>query len=266
MQIVARHEAQDIQATMIKLSPATSILEVEDEVAACGQRSERGLRAWEFEWIADASGLVQGLLVFGGLASGEMGTRRATRIEEDGTISTLMSPADGMQADDMQAGATDGETARRGETGLEPGRWLVRPDPVLERARLFGASLAPGLGRRVLEIHPGLGLFVAPAETPVSPVRTGAWRNEAHRIAAALPWRVRKLRAWLSAQAGCVVEIRTRGRAAEFETVRASVPFDPSRRGRDGAYVLWALRFGDRRVAVFSESTSESWTLAMPEP
>lgn len=265
---------------MIKLSPAADFDEVAARIRDASGRELPSALPWELEWVAEEHGLVQAIVCIGArlVASARAGhgnghghgqgrgnearaLRRATRLAPDFESSIADARADA-------GGAMFEESRHRGEVAelVEPGDFLLRPDPVLERARLFRACVA---GRdagadavEIRELHPGLGLYCAASSARFEAAGERApWRNEAHRVVASMPWRARAVKQFLKARGAVIVELRTRGAAADVERARVGLPLDASRRGSPGAYVLWILRFSKRRVAILTESTSERWTL-----
>ena len=116
-----------------------------------------------------------------------------------------------------------------------PGRFVLVPDPALERSRLVGPRIA---GTPARELAAGLGILTSDVRME------DAWFEE-HEILAVIPWRPRKIRDWLRANDGGSVTVRSRGGAVD--TDQAQVEF----RG-DGAtaYTLFGLRLGQRIVCL----------------
>lgn len=187
----------------VKLSPAVNL----DEVAEL-------LPGGEIEFISEAGRLVQAVLWTGRLSTPH--SRTATLLV-DGQTHTL-------------AGEPD-------EPGLaQPGRYLFTVDPAAERAGLLHRLGLPA-------IHPRLGLLTAdrPIDTPaVRPWLTG------FELLAELPYSAKnpkKIKAWLADHDAGIVEVKTRGKAVDPDTVQRTL------RGRgDTPYTLFVLRF-DQRLA-----------------
>lgn len=83
----------------------------------------------------------------------------------------------------------------------EPGRYLLSIDPAVERAGLIGLLCGQ---QHLAAVHPALGLLTA--EEPVA----SPWLTPFELIEA-LPWRDRKVRAWLRAHDAGEVVVKTRG-------------------------------------------------------
>lgn len=121
-------------------------------------------------------------------------------------------------------------------------RFLVVPDPAVERAELL-----PRLGMATL--HPGLGLLTGDA-LPGDAV-LGLYR--AYEVLAEMPWRLAKVRRWLTEHGATVSAVKTRGRAVDPDaalralrssekTVSAALPV--------ATLTVFGLRLGRRVVAI----------------
>ena len=110
----------------------------------------------------------------------------------------------------------------------EPRRYLFTVDPAVERAGLMHR-----LGLPV--IHPKLGLFTADA--PVN----GPWLT-GFELLVRMPYRLKRLKSWLREHDGGIVEVKTRGRAVDPDTVQRDL-----RGAGSVAYTVFVLRF-DRQV------------------
>ncbi len=110
--------------------------------------------------------------------------------------------------------------------------FVARADPAVERAGLL-AQLCRELDLTMP--HPDTGLLTAPRPV-ASPWLT--W----FELLETMPWRPRRIRAWLSAHDGGPVEILTRGGVVDPDALQRSL------RGRGGTtYTVFILRF-DRQV------------------
>ena len=161
--------------------------------------------AGEVEFISDRGRLVQAVLWGGAFAQT---ARRATRIDEHGTH--------------CLSGEPTAPTYRAAK------RYLYTFDSAVERADLIG-QLSAMLDAPA--IHPKLGLLTSD-QIIDSPWTTG------FELIETLPWRPKKVRQWLKANDGGLVEVKTRGKACD--------PDQEQRRLRgDGAttYTVFVLRF-----------------------
>lgn len=168
------------------------------------------LPAGEIEVIGEHGRLVQAVLWTGRLARAE---RSATRLPEGVTISGSPRPPE----------------------VSEYGRYLFAVDAAVERAGLTGL-LAEQLG--VASIHPELGLLTAdePIDSP--------WLV-AFEVIQRMPWHQRKVREWLAAHDGGVVEVKTRGGAVDANAVQRQLRGDGST-----PFTVFVLRMG-RQVVTF---------------
>ena len=109
-----------------------------------------------------------------------------------------------------------------------PARLLLVPDPALERAELLPTLDLP-------ELAPGLGVLTADAAPSGE---DAAWLT-AFEVLADLPFREKKVAAWLHARDAGEVTVKTRGRAAEPDSLARHLS------GRGGTpYVVFVLRLG----------------------
>lgn len=118
-----------------------------------------------------------------------------------------------------------------------PLRYVYTVDPALERSQIVGA-LAATLGVPIFELFPGLGLLTSqePVESP--------WLTR-FRLVEFLPWRPDRIRDWLRAHDGGVVEVKTRGGAIDALAIQKELRGEGST-----TYTLFGLRFGKKIVAI----------------
>ncbi len=117
------------------------------------------------------------------------------------------------------------------------GRYLLVPDPALERARLMHLVAAP---HSLAEPAPGLGVLTTDALPPAAGT-CAAW-FDAYEIVAELPTRERAAAAWLAERGAGIVTVRTRGGACDPDAWQHSL------RGRgDQPWTVFVLRVGDAR-------------------
>jgi hypothetical protein len=193
-------------AAAVKLGPGVDWREI----------PERQTR--ELEFISDDGSLVQTVMWCGELCRAP-GAHTATRLSADaGSDLTFTAKPDFALPVD--------ETA---------GRYLLVPDPALERAQL----VAPRIARTgAAELAAGLGILTC--QTPLD----DPW-FERHEILAELPWREQKIREWLEEHDGGIVTVRTRDRAVSTDAVQMAL------RGTGSTpFTLFGLRL-DRRIVCF---------------
>jgi hypothetical protein len=116
-----------------------------------------------------------------------------------------------------------------------PERFLLVPDPALERAQLVAARVA---GTSAVELAAGLGLLTSPV-----PLHD-AWFTE-YEILAVMPWRQRKIQQWLAAHDAGLVVVRTRGAAVRPEAEQRAL-----RGAGDEPYTLFGLRTGQKLICL----------------
>jgi hypothetical protein len=167
-----------------------------------------GLDRREIEIINECGTLTQAVLWTGRLAF-HAGRRTATRLPGKITCTGEVTPV----------------------PVAPPDRFLLEVDPAIERAELVG-FLAGQLGLACL--HPASGLLTAPTSI-VSP-----WLRP-FELLADLPWRPRKVKAWLSANDAGDVIIRTRGKAVDPDAVHRKLRGDG-----ETAYTVFIQRFDDK--------------------
>jgi hypothetical protein len=166
------------------------------------------LPAGEIEMFSERGRLVQAALWFGAL-------RRHTR------TATLLP----------QGASIHGEP---GEPSIAPlGRYLLEPDPSLERSGLLHQLNLPA-------IHPRIGLLTA-NEAPHSPWLT------AFEVIDRMPWRPRKVKDALRGLGAGIVEVKTRGKAVDPDTAQRDL------RGKgDRAMTVFVLRFDQQVDAIIA--------------
>ena len=121
---------------------------------------------------------------------------------------------------------------------VEEAAWVHTADPCVERAGLLHALCArAGLGLA----HPGTGLLCAGERSDDAMV-------SAFRVRAVMPWRREKVRGWLRAHEGGLVEVKTRGKAADTDKEQKAL------RGNGATpYTVFVLRFGQAVRAIVTE-------------
>ncbi len=176
----------------------------------------------ELEVISESGRLTQAVLWTGLPAVDE---RRATLLASDGTTHTL-------------AGTPDRPT-----DATPVGAWIHTFDPSVERADLV-ALLIETTGLSL--VHPGVGLLTGeqPHDSP--------WVR-AFRVVEDMPWNFKGVRARLRDLGAGEVTVKTRGGFVDPDRLSREL------RGRGGRpLVLFALRLGDRPVAVIAEPTQKN--------
>lgn len=180
-----------------------------------------GLPEGELEVVSEAGRLTQAVLWTGrGVEHG----RRATLLAADGSTHSLAGPAD--RPFDVAA----------------IGPWVHTMDPSVERADLVGLLLeSTGLSL----VHPGAGLLTGgePVESP--------WMRP-FRVIEHTAWNFKAVRARLRALDAGEVTVKTRGGLVDPDRLSR----DLRGTNRDGrAVVLFAVRLGDRPVAIIAEAS-----------
>jgi hypothetical protein len=185
----------------------------------------------EIEMISRRGTLVQAVLWTGKL-------RRAAR------TATMLTPSPAFAGEGRGEGITNnaspqsrasiitltGSPARLRLSAAE--KYIFTVDPALERAELIG-NLADSLN--IAAIHPSLGLVTS------NRLVDSPWLTP-FELLEQLPFRPDKIKAWLKAHDGGIVEVKTRGKSADAD--------DTARQLRgEGAttYTLFVLRF-DREI------------------
>lgn len=171
--------------------------------------------AGELEFISDHGRLVQAILWCGGFAKDE---RAATLIDETGTHRVGGKPS----SPRYQAA----------------GRYLYTFDASVERADLVG-QLSSMLDAP--SIHPRLGLLTSERVID-SPWATG------FELIDQLPWRPKRVKQWLSANDGGLIEVKTRGKACDPDQTQRDL------RGKGATpYTVFVLRFDTKVKALICE-------------
>lgn len=180
----------------------------------------------ELELISDEGSLVQAVLWSGAFVSNP-GTRSATIVRRDGTTETLR----GWPVELATSAPSDPVSA-----------WVFEPDPALERAGLLGLLAGD---HALVEIAPGLGLLTG-ANRVVTP-----WCTP-FEVVEVMPWREKRVRSWLSSHDAGIVEVKTRGGAAQANALQKAL------RGRGATpWTLFVLRLGQKKVAVVTRRLNE---------
>ncbi len=169
-------------------------------------------RPGELEFISDQGRLVQAVLWTGALAGD---ARRATLLKGDNTQVLSGEPL-------------------APPTGVVQ-RHLYTFDAAVERAGLIG-QLCEQAG--VPAVHPRLGLLTSDRILD-SPWLTG------FELIERLPWRPRRVRQWLAANDGGIIEIKTRGKACDPDREQTNLRGDGAT-----AYTVFVLRFDTKVEAL----------------
>lgn len=205
----------------IKLGPGLDI------AAAC--RVLPPGTAHEVEIISERGRLTQAVVWIGALARGRAGSRVATLLDEHGVTSLraehVASPPDAPI--DPPCGPLR--------------RYLIEADASIERAGLL--ALACRNDGRMTGVHPGLGLLTsdAPAHGPM-------FTN--FEVLAHMPWVEKNVRAWLREHRGGIVEVKTRGRAADPDALQKHL-----RGNGDITHTLFVFRTGRSIESVVTRRT-----------
>jgi hypothetical protein len=177
----------------------------------------------EWEWIS-LGGECRQLAAWFGSLTGDHGKRRATILNREGNARSLVGEPDDALPYDAQLPVA------------ELGRYLHEPDSAILAAKLVGVA-----GRE----HGLSSIFVGSAyltsDAPI--VDDAAWAS--FEIVEAIPYDVRKLRAWLAARGIGRLEIKKRGVDFDIERLRGELKL----RGDDAACLI-LIRRGDRVTAV----------------
>lgn len=171
----------------------------------------------EVEIINRGGTLVQAVLWTGRLARHE---RSATRLDSSNdTVHTLGGPPDAPGSIPVTEHIA---------------RYVMAIDPAVERAGLVGL-LCDRLGASA--VHPALGLLSAddPIDSP--------WLTPFELIER-MPWRSKRVKAWLKAHDGGIVEVKTRGKAVDPDRAQKQLRGSGATR-----YTVFVLRFGKRAEA-----------------
>ena len=166
----------------------------------------------EIEYISERGKMTQAVLWTGGLAG-------------PGVSAAALRP-------DRAPAKINGEPGADHEcpwADIESCAWVHTSDPCVERAGLLPA-LCDRAGLALA--HPGTGLLCGDE-------RSDDEFLTVFRVRAVIPWRREKVRDWLRAHDCGIVEIKTRGKAADTDKEQKAL------RGRGGtAYTVFVLRFG----------------------
>ncbi len=175
----------------------------------------------EIEYISERGRMTQAVLWTADLARHEVSA-------------TMLRP--GCNAESI-AGEPDGEHACPW-ADIEDTAWVHTADPCVERAGLLHELCARA---RTGLAHPGTGLLCAD-ERSDDPMLS------AFRVRAVMAWRREKVRDWLRANEGGLVEIKTRGKAADTDKEQKAL------RGDGGTpFTVFVLRFGQAVRAIIAE-------------
>lgn len=207
-----------------KLSPGVDIHAVEELLD--NYRADALETTTELEFISESGRLVQSVLWFGSLAG--QTSRRATRLDEKGDVTTLEGEPDAEE--DLAIRSAAFQTVKK-----PIARYLVTVDPAVERAGLMSV-LGEQLGATLL--YPKLGLLICDDPPPSHPmIRTFLWQD-------VLPFRPRKIKRWLREHDAGHIEIKTRGGVTDPDPLQVAWS-----RPQGDPFTLFILRF-DKRVAV----------------
>ena len=175
----------------------------------------------EIEYISERGKMTQAVLWTGDLA-------------ESGVSATALRP-------DRGPARLAGEPGMDHEcpwADVESAAWVHTSDPCVERAGLLPALCArAGLALA----HPGTGLLCAGE-------RAEDEFLNAFRVRAVMPWRREKVRDWLREHDGGLVEIKTRGKAADTDKEQKALRWKG-----ETAYTVFVLRFGQAVRAIVTE-------------
>ncbi len=175
-------------------------------------------QARECEVIGSRAGLLQAVIWCGDLAQSP-GQHTATRLQDGATFT---APPGG----DLDVAAV-------------PGRFLLIPDPALERARLVAARIGEGA---VEELAAGLGWLTSEASLG------DPWFEE-YEILAHMAWRPRKIRDWLRAHNGGAVTARSRAGAIQTDREQLAL------RGEGAVHhTVFGVRQGKRVVCYIARA------------
>ncbi|MEM9346594.1 MAG: class I SAM-dependent methyltransferase [Planctomycetota bacterium] len=169
----------------------------------------------EVEFISEGGRLVQAVLWTGGFAQA---ARRATLIVS-GAIHQLA-----------------GEAAPPAYQA--PQRYLYTFDPSVERAGLVG-QLSTLLDAPA--IHPKLGLLTS------NTITTSPW-IDGFELIERMPWRPKRIKQWLAANDGGLIEVKTRGKACDPDIEQRRLRGDGST-----TYTVFVLRFDTKVQALMTK-------------
>lgn len=197
----------------------------------------------ELEFVSERGRLTQAVLWIGDDLRPSVGQHRATLLagsggdvgtHADAALTLLGVPG---PADDLPPSTS-------------PPRFLLEPDDSVERAGLLG-ELCRALGTQML--HPAAGLL-----TSDRAVASG-WVT-VFEVLAEMPWNIRRVREHLRDAGAGIVEVKTRGKAVDPDTLQAQLRGDG-----DHTMTVFVLRLGAamrafvaRRVSCCPRSPAES--------
>ena len=116
-----------------------------------------------------------------------------------------------------------------------PDAWIVVAATSLERAGLL-AGVCEEHGLK--EMAAGLGILTGPSSPPT------AWLRS-YEVVESMPWRPRRVCAWLSQRDAGLVDVKTRGGAVDPEEARKML------RGKgDSRFIVFVLRLDKKVVAI----------------
>ena len=173
----------------------------------------------EIEIINENGTLVQAVLWCGALAD-QPGTRTATRLPQGLRFSATPQPL------------TQQPTGRFH-------RYALLLDPAIERAQLVGALCNP---LPVRPVHPGLGILTS--DEPIE----NSWLR-VYAVEAQMPWRIKKIKQWLHANHAGIVDVKTRGRAVDPDTLQRDLRGDGHQ-----PFTVFGLRIGRKLTALIAPS------------
>jgi len=228
-EVIARLiERAGASGAAVKLSPGVDLNAIEDRWPDAG-----------VEFIAEGNRLVQAVLWTGKLRRAERSatlilpsTSRDREGADQPTRQNLpQGPLPYGRGSSLITLTLDGSPGRAPLGAIQ--RYLYAVHPAVERAQLIHL-LAEEHDAPL--IHRKLGLLTRDTPT-TSPWLTGL------ELLAALPWRPKKVKQWLSQHDGGIVEIKTRGKAVDPDAIAKQL------RGKgETPYTVFVLRF-DVRVA-----------------
>jgi len=179
----------------------------------------------ELEYISERGSMTQAVLWVGGLARSAVSATRLVEGEPAATISGEPEAAYDIPFIDL-------------DEEVEGGMWVHTVDASVERAGLL-ASLCVRTGLAMP--HPRTGLLVG-EDRSVDPFLTP------FRLRAVMPWRRAKVRAWLGEHSAGLVEVKTRGKAADPDVEQKAL-----RGTGETPFVVFVLRFDQAVKALVCE-------------
>lgn len=197
----------------IKLGPGIDQIELAEKLTD-------DLPDWELEFISEHGRLVQAVLWTGDLANQTDSSNRhalsATLLPANSTISG--------QPDDPPLGDIES--------------FLYTVDAAAERAQLLHVLCEQ---HDLLAIHPALGILTCNTLVDSPWLTTFEFVEE-------LPWRLKKVKAWLNAHDAGIIEVKTRGKAVNPDDVQRQL------RGKGNQpYTVFILRFDQQVRALITK-------------